>query len=86
MTTEQIIATTAETTAVATQSTAHAIASLAGSKSGKIAVAVVVTAVTGYALYKGVKWLTQAVASRKSATAQAVEDIQAAADLAAKSQ
>ena len=56
MTTEQIIATTAETTAVATQSTAHAIASLAGSKSGKIAVGVVATAVAGYALYKGVKW------------------------------
>lgn len=56
MTTEQIIATTAETTAVAAQSTVHAIASLAGSKSGKIAAGMVVTAVAGYALYKGVKW------------------------------
>lgn len=86
MTTEQIISTTVETGAVAAQSTTQAIASLATTKTGKIAAAVVVTAVTGYALYKGVKWLKQAVASRKSATAQAVEDIQAAADLAAKSQ
>ena len=86
MTTEQIVATTAETTAVAAQSTTKALVSLASTKSGKIATAVVATAVAGYALYKGAKWLKQAVASRKSATAQAVEDIQAAADLAAKSQ
>jgi uncharacterized protein HemX len=84
MTTEQIIATTAETTAVATQSTAHAIASLAGSKSGKIAVAVVATAVIGYSLYKGVKWLKKTSASRKSATAQAVAEMHATADIAAK--
>lgn len=52
MTTEQIVA----TTATATQSTTQALASLASTKSGKIAAGVVVTAVAGYALYKGVKW------------------------------
>ena len=57
MTTEQIVT----TTATATQSTAHAIASLAGSKSGKIAVGVVATAVAGYALYKGVKWVDRKI-------------------------
>ena len=52
MTTEQIVA----TTATATQSTTQALASLASTKSGKIAVGVAATAVAGYALYKGVKW------------------------------
>lgn len=56
MTTEQIVATTAETTAVAAQSTTKALVSLASTKSGKIAAGVVATAVAGYALYKGVKW------------------------------
>ncbi len=61
MTTEQIIATTVETTAVAAQSTTQAIASLATTKTGKIAAAVVVTAVTGYALYKGAKWVDRKI-------------------------
>ena len=52
MTTEQIVA----TTATATQSTTQALASIASTKSGKIAAGVVATAVAGYALYKGVKW------------------------------
>ena len=84
MTTEQIIATTAETTAVATQSTAHAIASLAGSKSGKIAVGVVATAVAGYALYKGAKWLQKTNAERKRKIAEAAQAIKDDAATAAK--
>ena len=52
MTTEQIVT----TTATATQSTTRALASIASTKSGKIAVGVVATAVAGYALYKGAKW------------------------------
>ncbi len=52
----EITSTTVETTAVAAQSTTQAIASLATTKSGKIAAGVVATAVAGYALYKGVKW------------------------------
>ena len=56
MTTEQIVATTAETSAVAAQSTTKALVSLASTKSGKIAAGVVATAVAGYALYKGAKW------------------------------
>ena len=61
MTTEQIIATTAETTAVAAQSTTKALVSLASTKSGKIAAGMVVTAVAGYALYKGVKWVDRKI-------------------------
>ena len=57
MTTEQII----ETTATATQSTTQALASIASTKSGKIAVGVVATAVAGYALYKGVKWVDRKI-------------------------
>lgn len=61
MTTEQIVATTAETTAVAAQSTTKALVSLASTKSGKIAAGVVATAVAGYALYKGAKWVDRKI-------------------------
>ena len=61
----EITSTTVETTAVAAQSTTQAIASLASTKTGKIAVAVVATAVTGYALYKGAykgaKWVDRKI-------------------------
>ena len=57
MTTEQIVT----TTATATQSTTQALASLASTKSGKIAAGVVVTAVAGYALYKGAKWVDRKI-------------------------
>ena len=80
MTTEQIVA----TTATATQSTTQALASLASTKSGKIAAGVVATAVAGYALYKGAKWLQKTNAERKRKIAQAVESIKADADTASK--
>jgi hypothetical protein len=57
MTTEQIIA----STATVTQSTTQALASLASTKTGKIAAGVVATAVAGYALYKGVKWVDRKI-------------------------
>ena len=57
MTTEQIVA----TTATATQSTTQALASIASTKSGKIAAGVVATAVAGYALYKGAKWVDRKI-------------------------
>ena len=57
MTTEQIVA----TTATVTQSTTQALASLASTKSGKIAAGVVATAVAGYALYKGAKWVDRKI-------------------------
>ena len=80
MTTEQIVT----TTATATQSTTRALASLASTKSGKIAAGVVATAVAGYALYKGAKWLQKTNAERKRKIAQAVESIKADADTASK--
>ena len=78
MTTEQIVT----TTATATQSTTQALASLASTKTGKIAAGVVVTAAAGYALYKGAKWLQKTIAERKNA--QAAESIKGDADTVSK--
>ena len=57
----EITSTTVETTAVAAEASSNAISTLMSSKTGRYA------AVAGYAVYKGGKKITAALAARKAA-------------------
>ncbi len=68
MTTEQIIATTVETTAAA-EASSNAISTLLSSKTGRYAAVAVGIAVAGYAVEKGGKKIRAVLAARKAAKA-----------------